>query len=311
MQNIDKAAVQSFLYRQIEEWDTAKNNYEALKRVKVKEFDLGGAIVKVQFNPARIVSSAAKVDTKSLKERKCFLCEANRPAVQEGLEWGDYTILVNPFPIFPKHLTIPANEHIQQLISGRIADMMRLAKVLEDYVVFYNGPKCGASAPDHMHFQAGNTGFMPVGEWLHSAKRLNIMHCGDGRLCLIEKGMPQSCFVIEASSVESGSRIFDRLYSALTIPEGEPEPMLNILCIYYAGVWNLLVFPRKKHRPDCYFKEGDDNILISPASVDMGGVFITPLEKDFEKIKAADLQNIYDEVCLSLSEVKTIADKIK
>ena len=166
MHNIDKSVVQEFLERQIRDWDTAKNNYEALKHVKVKEFELNGSTVKVQFNPARIVSSAAKVDAKSLKERKCFLCEANRPAVQEGLPWEDYTILVNPFPIFPKHLTIPANEHTPQLIAGRISDMMKIARVLESYVVFYNGPKCGASAPDHMHFQAGNVGFMPVGRWI-------------------------------------------------------------------------------------------------------------------------------------------------
>ena len=311
MQKIDKETVQSFLARQIEVWDTARDNYSALGNVKVKEFELGRAAVKVQFNPARIVSSAAKVDTKSIKERKCFLCADNRPAVQEGLEWGDYTILVNPFPIFPKHLTIPANEHVPQLIRGRISDMMRLAETLEGYVVFYNGPKCGASAPDHMHFQAGNEGFMPVSGWLKDAVKTGIIHSGDARLCVVESGMPQSCFVIEASSVKGGSCVFDALYSALDIPEGESEPMLNILCVYCKGVWNLLVFPRKKHRPDCYFKEGDGNILISPASVDMGGVFITPLEKDFNKITAADIQGIYDEVCLSKEEVNLIAAKIK
>lgn len=310
MQNIDKAIVQAFFDRQVSEWDTAKNNYEALQRVKVKEFRLGNALVKVQFNPARIVSSAAKVDAKSLKERKCFLCEENRPAVQDGLAWGDYTILVNPFPIFPKHLTIPANVHIPQLISGRIKDMMRLSSVLCDYVVFYNGPKCGASAPDHMHFQAGNTGFMPVADWMRNARKRNVLLSGDARLSVVEEGMPQCCFIIEASSVDGGSRMFDRLYEAIDIPEGESEPMLNVLCLYYAGVWNIVVFPRKKHRPDCYFKEGDGNILISPASVDMGGVFITPLEKDFDKITASDLQTIYDEVCIGKNDAEAICSKI-
>ena len=104
--------------------------------------------------------------------------------------------------------------------------------------------------------------------------------------------------------------MFDRLYEAIDIPEGESEPMLNVLCLYYAGVWNIVVFPRKKHRPDCYFKEGDGNILISPASVDMGGVFITPLEKDFDKITASDLQTIYDEVCIGKDDAEAICSKI-
>ena len=261
MHNIDKSVVQEFLERQIRDWDTAKNNYEALKHVKVKEFELNGSTVKVQFNPARIVSSAAKVDAKSLKERKCFLCEANRPAVQEGLPWEDYTILVNPFPIFPKHLTIPANEHTPQLIAGRISDMMKIARVLESYVVFYNGPKCGASAPDHMHFQAGNVGFMPVGRWIAKAHLRSVLRVGDARLSVVDN-VPQSCFLIESASVDSGSRLFKRLYDALTVPEGETEPMLNILCSYESGIWNIAVFPRKKHRPDCYFEEGDGNILF-------------------------------------------------
>lgn len=309
MHNIDKSVVQEFLERQIRDWDTAKNNYEALKHVKVKEFELNGSTVKVQFNPARIVSSAAKVDAKSLKERKCFLCEANRPAVQEGLPWEDYTILVNPFPIFPKHLTIPANEHTPQLIAGRVSDMMKIARVLESYVVFYNGPKCGASAPDHMHFQAGNVGFMPVGRWIAKAHLRSVLRVGDACLSVVDN-VPQSCFLIESASVDSGSRLFKRLYDALTVPEGETEPMLNILCSYESGIWNIAVFPRKKHRPDCYFEEGDGNILISPASVDMGGVFITPLEKDFEKITASDIQTIYDEVCIGRDEVEAICSKI-
>ena len=130
---VNKENVRSFIESQLNVWDTAKNNFEALKGVKVKDFTIGNSTVKVQFNPARIVSSAAKVDAKSLKERKCFLCETNRPAVQEGLPWGGYTVLINPFPIFPKHLTIPDNSHTDQKIQGRIAEMMKLTKDLEEY----------------------------------------------------------------------------------------------------------------------------------------------------------------------------------
>lgn len=303
--------ISEFFDRQLQVWDTARNNFEALKNVKVKEFNVDGTTIKVQFNPGRIVSSAAKVDAKSLKERKCFLCAANRPAVQEGIAWGDdYTILINPFPIFPRHLTIPCNKHVDQLIKGRIADMMNLSRDLEGFTLFYNGPKCGASAPDHMHFQAGNRGFMPMEDQMASAERDIIVSGGSVELSIV-KGMSHPCFCIRTSAVDKGEKMFDLVYNVLTIPEGELEPMLNVLCWYEDGLWIILVFPRKKHRPSCYAAEGDANILISPASVDMGGVFITPLEKDFEKITAADIKAIFDECCLSEAELLEIAQKLK
>ncbi len=306
--SIDK--ISEFFNQQLQVWDTARNNFAALANVKVKEFDVAGSKVKVQFNPARIVSSAAKVDAKSLKERKCFLCAANRPDVQEGIEWKNYTILINPFPIFPRHLTIPCNDHVDQRIAGRIADMMNLAAELEGYTLFYNGPKCGASAPDHMHFQAGNCGFMPIEEEVETAKKEVVAKIGDAELSLVS-GTSHPYFLIRTAEVVNGEKAFDMVYDRLVIPEGEPEPMLNVLCRYEAGVWSILVFPRKKHRPACYFAEGEANILISPASVDMGNVFITPLEKDFEKITAADIKQIFDECCLNEEELRTIANNIK
>lgn len=302
--------VLSFIESQLKVWDTAKNNFEALKNVKIKEFKVNNASVKVQFNPARIVSSSAKVDAKSLKERKCFLCEENRPAVQEGLAWNGYTVLVNPFPIFPKHLTIPSNAHIDQRIAGRIGDMMRLAQVLEGFTLFYNGPKCGASAPDHMHFQAGNRGFMPIEDDIANAKSEVVEKIGNAEMCILTE-LSHPCFLIRTKSVEEGERMFDDLYGKLDIPEGEPEPMLNVLCWCDGGQWNIVVFPRKKHRPSCYFAEGEENILLSPASVDMGGVFITPLEKDFNKISIDDICKILDEVCLNEQELRAIAEKLK
>ncbi len=306
--SIDK--ISEFFNQQLQVWDTARNNFAALANVKVKEFDVAGSKVKVQFNPARIVSSAAKVDAKSLKERKCFLCAANRPDVQDGIAWKNYTILINPFPIFPRHLTIPCNDHVDQRIGGRIADMMNLAKELEGYTLFYNGPKCGASAPDHMHFQAGNRGFMPVEEEVEKAKKEVIVKSGNAELSLVT-GTSHPYFLIRTIAVENGQRAFNMVYEQLEIPEGEPEPMLNVLCWFESDMWNILVFPRKKHRPACYFAEGDDNLLISPASVDMGNVFITPLEKDFDKISAADIKQIFDECCLNEDELKTIANNIK
>lgn len=303
--------VEKLIEQQLVVWQTPRDNYAALQNVEVKEFKVKRSTIKVQFNPARIVSSAAKVDNKSLKERKCFLCAANRPEVQEGIAWGEnYTILINPFPIFPKHLTIPCNDHTDQRILSRIVDMMAIAKDLPGFTLFYNGPKCGASAPDHMHFQAGNRGFLGFETDYLAADKKEVISNAGATLSLLS-GLANAAFLIEAVEIDAATELFVTLYNALEIPEGEEEPMLNILCWSEEGKWKVAVFPRRKHRPACYSAEGDANILISPASVDMGGVFITPLEKDFKKITADDLEQILDEVCLDQSGVEKILNNLK
>ena len=294
-------------------WEQAADNFEALKTVKVKTLDVDGMHIKVQFNPARIVSSAAKVDAKSLKERKCFLCEANRPAVQTGLLWGDndkYIVLINPFPIFPRHLTIPDNRHVDQLVADRAKDMMDLAAQLDEYTVFYNGPKCGASAPDHMHFQAGNSDFLTLGDDLEDAELKTIIEDEGATLALVDT-LPLKIFVIDAEDSEAGARLFGRLYSAIPVPEGEREPMMNILCYATPAGIRMVVIPRKRHRPSFYGTEGKDCMLLSPASVDMGGVFITPRPEDFERMDADIIRRIYNELCLNLDEITAIASNVK
>ena len=302
--------VESLFQRQFEVWETAKNNFDALKGVKVKTLKVGNATFNVQFNPGRIVSSAAKVDAKSLMERKCFLCEANRPAVQECLAWENYTVLINPFPIFPRHLTIPCNDHTDQLISGRIGDMMSLAALLPEYILFYNGPKCGASAPDHMHFQAGNKGFMTFDADIAKGEKTLVKEAEGAKLEYV-KGLGRVALVITADKKEAGEALFNEVFAALPQKEEETEPMLNILCWAEGEKWVIAVFPRKQHRPSCYSAEGDANILISPASVDMGGVFITPLEKDFDKITAEDVQMILDEVCFGEEDAEKLIATLK
>ena len=303
--------VEKLIEQQLVVWQTPRDNYAALQNVEVIEFKVKRSTIKVQFNPARIVSSAAKVDNKSLKERKCFLCAANRPEVQEGIAWGEnYTILINPFPIFPKHLTIPCNDHTDQRILARIGDIMAIAKDLPGFTLFYNGPKCGASAPDHMHFQAGNRGFLGFETDYLAADKKEVISNAGATLSLLS-GLANAAFLIEAVEIDAATELFVTLYNALEIPEGEEEPMLNILCWSEEGKWKVAVFPRRKHRPACYSAEGDANILISPASVDMGGVFITPLEKDFKKITADDLEQILDEVCLDQSGVEKILNNLK
>ena len=298
-----------FFHEQLSEWSLARQNYEALSKVRTKEFSFGDFSIRVQFNPARIVSSAAKVDAKSIQERKCFLCPSNLPPEQRGLPiCGNYQILVNPFPIFPVHLTIPDIEHIEQLIFDRYEDMLDIAAELNDFVIFYNGPKCGASAPDHIHFQAGNKGFLPIENDIKNISRKQIY--SDNKISVyIPENYLRNMFIIESNVKDAIADIFKKIYSSLEIKENENEPMLNILTWRENRKWISCIVPRKTHRPECFFAEGDSNILISPASVDMGGVFITPLEKDFEKITADDIKKILEEVCWGSEELRTKSEE--
>lgn len=302
--------VKRFFPEQLAEWPLAKQNYEALNKVRVKELDLGGTSVRIQFNPERMRSSAAKIDTKSIQERKCFLCPAHLPAEQRGIPFGkDYQILVNPFPIFPMHLTVPVLDHIDQLIYDRFGDMLDLAEELSDFVVFYNGPKCGASAPDHMHFQAGNKGFLPLERDVLTAKRKIIIEDVD-LLCYVLPDYHRNVIVIESVKKEEVVNLFNRIYKTLDIKDGEKEPMLNIVTWYEKSKWVSCIFPREVHRPKCYFAEGEGNILLSPASVDLSGVCVLPLEKDFEKITAEDINTVFQEICISDEKLKEILEII-
>ncbi|MPM06932.1 hypothetical protein SDC9_53235 [bioreactor metagenome] len=311
-QNVDNInMIKTFFQEQLAEWPLANQNYEALNRVKVKDFDLGGAVVSVQFNPERMRSSAAKVDTKSIQERKCFLCPANLPPEQRGIPFGrNYQILVNPFPIFPVHLTIPDMDHVDQLILGRFGDMLELAKTLDDFVVFYNGPKCGASAPDHIHFQAGNKDFLPLEKEVLSAKKRDLVVSTDELLCFTLPDYHRSVIVIESANRNEIEKLFKSIYGALEIKDGEKEPMLNIVTWFEQDKWIVCVFPREVHRPACFFAEGDDNILISPASVDLSGVCVLPQEKDFDKIRAEDIKTVFSEICISKEKLNEILKKI-
>ncbi len=302
--------IHNLLTEQLNTWETARNNYAALSGVRVKELNVRGVRYKVQFNPARIVSSGAKVDAKSIQERKCFLCPANLPAVQKGIPFLDrYQILVNPFPIFPRHLTIPDLGHTPQRIEGRLEDMMELARRLTDYTIFYNGPRCGASAPDHAHFQAGNRGFMPIeADWKGQIAG-KVADYGKASLYYLND-RPRATLVIQSADKASAVHLFS-LICHLLPPQPEGEPMLNLLALYDEDRWTLFVFPRAKHRPACYTAEGDARLLSSPASVDLGGVFITPVEADFQKISPEIMEQILSEVCLSEADFARLRQDIK
>ena len=305
-----KTQVENLFESQLELWDTARNNYAALGGVKVKTVNIGGYRFKVQFNPARIVSTGAKVDRKTITERPCFLCESNRPDVQDGIAWGEYVVLVNPFPIFPRHLTIPDNRHLPQTLSGRVADMVRLSRALPGYTVFYNGARCGASAPDHQHFQAGNSDFLPLAEWIENCNLSQIIIKSDGTLS-VAKDLPVKMFVIDAKTAAVASTLMSQLVEAMPVEEGDAEPMMNVLSYQLdAEHVRLAVIPRKAHRPSFYGSDNDSQMLISPASVDLAGVIITPLEKDFERIDSDWLQRVISETCYTSTMIDSVVTKI-
>lgn len=303
--------VNDLLVRQLAAWETARHSYDALAGVRVKELNVRGVPYKVQFNPARIVSSGAKVDAKSIRERRCFLCAANRPVEQEGIPFlGHYELLVNPFPIFPRHLTVPETEHVPQLIGHRFADMLELARQLTDFTIFYNGPRCGASAPDHAHFQAGNRGFMPIEADWRTRIAETVVQTAHANLYSLDDA-PRTTLVIDTDNADEACRFFQAICHALSVPEGDEEPMMNVLSLYESGRWTVFVFPRAKHRPACYTAEGDARLLSSPASVDLGGVFITPVEQDFLKITADDIAQILSEVCLAPEPFARVKEHIR
>ncbi|MBU1679071.1 MAG: DUF4922 domain-containing protein [Bacteroidetes bacterium] len=302
---------------QQKQWDLAGKGYKQLKSIKTKELDFTNFSTRVQFNPGRIISSSAKVDEKTIKERKCFLCSQNLPEDQKGLQYfRDYLILVNPFPIFPEHFTIPKIDHVPQFIKNNFEGMLRLTKDIGKYYsVFYNGPNCGASAPDHMHFQAGTTNNLPLEiEYESIIKKCGRQIFEDEDLKVF--GVPNyicKFYSIESSDQKSIVSAFEKIYEALhTLKQSNsPEPMLNIISSYEKNKWRVMIFPRAKHRPHQFFEEGKKNILLSPAAVDLGGICITPREEDFKKISKDDVEDILRQVSIPLEFYEYITKHLR
>jgi hypothetical protein len=303
------------LQQQRGSWELLRTGYDSLQRVKTKVFELDGFQVKVQFNPVRMTSTLAKVDPHSIRQRQCFLCPDNLPPAQRGIPCeGEYLVLCNPFPIFPEHLTISSLHHRPQFVRDSVGAFLSLTRELGTrYAVLYNGPRCGASAPDHLHFQAGTRSCLPIDAEYDTVKercaRL-LFESGSLRVWGAEKFLRR---FIAFESTDAGvlRRAFDALYVALQggAAEGE-EPMLNVLGFHTNGEWRVLVFPRATHRPSFYFKEGDEQLLISPASVELGGLCTTPRAQDFEKVTREDIQQMYQEVCIAPEKLAVIAARL-
>ena len=303
-----------FFNRQLEKWDDARRRYQDLRNVKTRELQLGASTFKVQFNPARIVSTGAKIDKQTLAERPCFLCEQNRPKEQVKKNFdGQYDFLVNPFPILPVHFTIPSAKHEPQLIRQSYGEIHKLLSEYPNIMVFYNGPKCGASAPDHAHFQAGTSDVLPLQmAWQRLSRNLKpiLKLNNEDSISLIEE-YPSPALLIHSKSEYGDEQLFIRLYEALPLPEGEPEPMLNIVSWRNDSDYYSVVFPRKKHRPDCYYAEGSDQYIISPGALDMAGFIVTPRKEDFERLTPEIACSILNEVSLSPDELQQVIAKLQ
>lgn len=239
-------------------WQMLADGVSALKNVQTRSVDCGTFSVRLQYNPKRIVSTGAKVDAASIKERKCFLCVGNLPAEQQGVLFKEkYLILCNPMPIFKEHFTISHIDHIPQSIEEQILTFLSLAKELSPtYSVFYNGPKCGASAPDHMHFQASPAGLIPVEREIIERREIKKQIAGVSISTVKEYG--RSVIVLEGNTEQEMELTFLRLTRAMRIVMNtNEEPMMNVIGSYDSGRWRLIVFVRSKHRPEVFFKDGN------------------------------------------------------
>ena len=300
--------------RQLRLWPETRTRYRELSHVETRELNVGTSTFEVQFNPARIVSTGATISKEAVKARPCFLCKAQRPQQQlTKVQDSDYELLVNPYPILPMHFTIPRRRHQPQQIRGMYGEMIQLLKRYPDLMVFYNGPLCGASAPDHAHLQAGTSGVLPLQkEWQRLSRNLTEVarRNEDASISVIED-YPCAALAIRANSRRGSERMFATLYHALSKTKDQSEPMMNIVAWRTEAEYVSVVFPRQKHRPDCYYKTGEEQFLVSPGALDMSGLFITPRREDFERITPEVADAILHECALSDEDFHLLIERLK
>ena len=308
---MEDSSISRFFNRQLEVWTDARHRFRDLKHVETRQLS---DQLKLQWNPARIVSTGAKIDKKTLGERPCFLCDKNRPKEQMSKQIDEkFHLLVNPFPILPVHFTIPARKHQPQLIYKNYGEMHRFISLHSDLMVFYNGPKCGASAPDHLHFQAGTNGILPLQtNWQRLSRNLtDIISLNDEEKISVVSDFIVPAFVIISKSAESDEALFRRLYKAMPQRGDETEPMMNIISWRKGEEFISVVIPREKHRPEAYFAEGDAQFVVSPGALDMSGLIITPREEDFRKLTEEKALSLLQECGVSEEKMNAIIAKLK
>ena len=308
---MEDSSISRFFNRQMEKWADARHRFRDLKHVETHQLS---DQLKVQWNPARIVSTGAKIDKKTLGDRPCFLCDKNRPKEQISKQIDErFLLLVNPFPILPVHFTIPARKHQPQSIYKNYGEMHRFLSLHSELMVFYNGPKCGASAPDHLHFQAGTSGILPLqANWQRLSRNLtDIISLNDDEKIALIHDFVVPAFVIISKSEDSDEALFQRLYKSMPVRGDETEPMVNIIAWRKGDEYISVVIPREKHRPEAYFAEGDAQMMVSPGALDMSGLIITPREEDFRKLTEESATAILQECGVSTDKMNSIVTKLK
>lgn len=302
---------------QINSWELMRENYAALKNVREKSFWFDSFKLKVQYNPKRIKSTSADVSLEKIISRPCFLCAENLPTEQKGLMLTDnYILLCNPYPIFPQHFTVSSMQHRSQSIQKNIKELLEITKRLsQDFTLIYNGPDCGASAPDHLHFQAGRRLLMPVENDIYQLKNYygNILYDQEqNTISSIEDGLRTIIF-IETLDLNSAVNLFEKFYRCyLNFSGAANEPLLNMLCSYNEEFgFSLIVFLRSRHRPQRFFMNGEGKLVVSPAAVDLGGLLIVPREEDFYKLNKELIKSLIREVSFEHSSFIKFSETLK
>lgn len=290
--------VAAFFKEQLSVWKSAAENYHTLNLIEKKKMQIDDFQAIIQYNPNRISSATAKIDVASIQKRPCFLCEKNRPAEQTELELdNDFVLLVNPYPIFNPHFTIAHKKHIPQQIFPYLDNLLRFSEQFDGYTFFYNGPTCGASAPDHLHFQACLKNSLPVETSWQNLPEKAFHFCANDIHYFSDDFY--SLVMIISQSKEEVVRLFEKINSYITENKFDKVDY-NLLSFYRQGKYHLFIYPRKQHRPSQYYAEGEKQFLISPGAVDMAGIFVLARREDFDKIAPADIKDIYRQVSLFL-----------
>lgn len=310
MQEYKSSGLKRLFSAQLEEFGLARNNYTNFKKAVYRTLSFPGFSLILQYNPDRIRSTAARTDPQALQERACFLCPENLPPFQKGISYRErYRIFVNPYPIFPEHFTVPAREHCPQRIAGRFADMLALAADFPEYTVFYNGPCCGASAPDHFHFQLALRHQMPVEKEAGNFRPFS----GDARYSA--GSLPRYLrknILLKSSDSSILCLLFEKIFLLLQdyIPS-DPEPMFNLLAWYAGREWTVVIFPRRRLRPWQFFAENEEKILFSPGSVDFAGLLVTPRKEDFDRYTPALLTDLFGQLTLTDDTWEQLENRLK
>lgn len=309
--------IDKFVKDQLSVWPLAAENYRSLKKAGSKVLSIGGLPVTVQLNPCRRISSEASLDKESINRRPCFLCPENRPAEQTNMEFEGrkgrrYRVTLNPYPIFPSHLVISSFEHTPQSIWHRYQDLLDFVRENNEYLGFYNGPESGASAPDHMHFQACPQGLTPLQnrvdellaagddktlDYLTNVKEARLFHLNE---------YARGVFVLCGATAKSTAKLFYRLLDCAPVPDGSSEPKMNIIAWCHEGEYRTAVIFRERHRPHNYSSSGADHLAMSPGCADLAGVYVTTREEDFDKLDAGLLSQVVREIAASEETEKEI-----